>query len=263
MRRIRNLAHLAIALCLASPALAAQPPAGLNEFKVELPADLRTIAGRGKTSPVTHALVTIAIPEGLEPDRDAPVLVISASSDAGYQSSRRLLEGYSGAAYEAGWIIVAADPAEPIAVEKDETPLRLALNHAALAVLRKVRPASANAPLAFGGISGGAKYSGWLAAAFAKHGRTVIGVYQSGINQDTLSAAASHFGLLKDEGFKRVRVFVHAGMKDEIATPDDHRNVVASLDRAGFSRVKVVWTAGGHEVAPETLRSALRWFAEK
>jgi hypothetical protein len=258
MRPILAFALLAFALgcSLARPGIA-----GTSEYKVELPADLRRIAGRGTPSPVTHALVTIATPDGLEADREVPVLVVSASSDAGYQSSRRLMEGYSKAALEAGWILVAADPAEAIPVEKDETPLRLALNHAALAVLKKVRPASGDAPIAFAGISGGAKYSGWLAAAFAKHGRKVIGVYQSGINQDTLSAAATHFELLKGD-FKRVRVFLHAGMKDGIATPDDHRNVIASLDRAGFSRVKVVWTAGGHEVAPETLRRALEWFAE-
>jgi hypothetical protein len=38
------------------------------------------------------------------------------------------------------------------------------------------------------------------------------------------------------------------------------RNVMASLERAGFSRAKVAWTSGGHEVEAESLRGALRWF---
>ena len=40
---------------LATPAFAAT-----SEFKVELPAELRKMAGRGTLSPVTHAAVTIA-----------------------------------------------------------------------------------------------------------------------------------------------------------------------------------------------------------
>lgn len=247
---------LAPLICLAS----ASAFAATHEYKVELPSELRRMAGRGALSPsVTHAAVTIVVPDKLAPDAEAPVLVVSATSDARYSSSRRLLEAYSKVALENGWIAVAADPGEPLEADKDNASVRLALNNAALAVLRKVRPKSADAPLAFGGFSGGAKYSGWLAAAFAKQGRTVIGIYLSACNEDTVSKGATQFGL--DARFKRVPVFVQAGAMDEVASPEAHREVAASIERAGFSRVKLVWTPGGHRVEPESLGSALGWFS--
>ena len=233
--------------------------AATSEYKVELPAELRRMAARGALSPpVSHAAVTIALPDTLAPDANPPVLVVSATSDAAYSSSRRLLEAYSKVALENGWIVVAADPGDPLPPDKDNASVRLALNNAALAVLRKVRPKSGDAPLAFAGFSGGAKYSGWLAAAFAKQGRAVVGIYLSGCNEDTVSSAATQFDL--DARFKRVPVFVQAGATDEVATPEAHREVAASIQKAGFSRVKLVWTPGGHRVEPESLGAALGWF---
>lgn len=217
------------------------------------------MAGGGTASTVTHALVTIATPDALAPDAGAPVLVVSATSDAGHQSSRKLLGAYSKAALDRGWIVVAADPGEPVAPDRDTSQLRLALNNAALAALRKLRPAAANSPLAFAGFSGGAKYSGWLAAAFAKQGRKVIGLYQAGIDEDTFSAAARHFGLL-DARFRRTPVFLQAGAKDAVATPEDHRKVAASLVRSGFEHVRIETSPGGHEVDAWSLREALEWF---
>jgi len=220
---------------------------------VELPEELRRMAG-----PVSHAWVAIAIPDGLPDTHEAPVLVVSATSDANYRSSRKLMAAYVPAAMERSWIVVAADPVEPVAPEADDAALRLALNNAALAVLRKQRPTTATANLAFAGFSGGAKYSGWLAAAFARQGRTVIGVYQSGVNADTLSEAARHFGL--DASFRKTPVFLHSGAKDAIATPEDHRKVAASLRRAGFENVRIETRPGGHEIDPPSLREALEWF---
>jgi predicted esterase len=251
---------LSMAVALAAFAAAAAPfKEGLNEFRVELPAELRSMAGRGKASPVTHAAVTVAVPSGFSAGTPAPILVVSATSG---RSSRDLLQAYARAAAESGWILVAADAEPPVPLADDQVPLRLALATAAVAGLRHQWPASADSPLAFGGFSGGAKYSGWLAASFAKRGRNVVGVYFSGTNEDTLSAAAAHFEI-KDERFKRVAVFVQAGARDEVAGPEDHKRVVASLQRAGFERVKLTWTSGGHEIAPESLRGALDWFGAR
>ena len=248
-------------LAAALPMLAGAAPfaEGLNEFKVELPAELRTMAGRGKLSPITHAAVMLAVPNGMRVEGPAPVLVVSATSG---RSSRELLRAYAQAASESGWVLVAADAEPGLPVAEDQLSARIALVTAALAGLRHQWPASAEAPLAFGGFSGGAKYSGWLAASFAKRGRNVVGVYFSGTNEDTLSAAATHFEIT-DERFKRMAVFVQAGARDEVAGPEDHKRVVASLQRAGFGRVKLSWTSGGHQVAPESLRGALDWFSQR
>jgi predicted esterase len=251
-----------LAALLAASVLHAAPgltPGTLNEFTVELPMALRTMAGRGQLSPVKHAVVGIAIPANIDMAHEWPVLVINATSDPQFRSSRRLLGDYAATALGAGWIIVAADPGEDVTLEQDDVPLRLALAKAALATLASQWPGAANAPLAFGGFSGGAKYSAWLAAAFASEGRTIIGIYMAGINQDTLIPAAEKFNVL-DAKFKNVPVFLQAGRRDEVATPDQHRAIFTDLKRAGFRRVQIAYFPGEHEVDPAPLRAALEWF---
>ena len=102
-------------------------PGGPSEFSVELPQELRQIAARGGPSPVAHALVTVAVPENFDATRSYPVMVISATSDPQYHSSRRLLGTYAEMAIAGGWILVAADPGEEVSVERDDVNLRYAL----------------------------------------------------------------------------------------------------------------------------------------
>ena len=242
---------------LAAPGLTA---GALNEFDVELPVALRNIAGRGSLSPVTHALITIAVPPKMDLGRERPVLVISATSDAGSHSSRRLLRAYAETALASGWVLVAADPAESVTAEQDDVPLRLALNTAALAVMGRQWARGATAPLAFGGFSGGAKYSGWLAAAFASQGRTVIGLYLAGINQNTLLDAATQFKVLNTD-FKRIPVFLQSGEQDEVATRNIGRCWRA--DSRGIQERSHRILPGTHEVEPGPLRIALEWFMSR
>jgi predicted esterase len=258
IRLLALLISLIATAALAAPGLTA---GALNEFDVELPTALRNIAGRGSLSPVTHALITIAVPPKMDLARERPVLVISATSDAGSHSSRRLLRAYAETALASGWVLVAADPAESVTVEQDDVPLRLALNTAALAVMGRQWARGATAPLAFGGFSGGAKYSGWLAAAFASQGRTVIGLYLAGINQNTLLDAATQFKVLNTD-FKRIPVFLQSGEQDEVATTAEHQDLAGELIRAGFKNVRIVSFPGLHEVEPGPLRIALDWFSE-
>src|SRR5438105_2791282 len=187
-------------------------PGGPSEFRVEFPAELRRLAGRGQLSPVAHALVTIAVPESFDPARNWPVMVISATSDPQYHSSRALLRAYLDTALGAGWILLAADPEEDVTVDQDEVLLRYALDTAALAVLKLQWPGADTAALGFGGFSGGAKYSGWLAAAFANQGRTIMGLYLAGINEDTVSRAARELSILSDT-YRRVPIFLQSGEK--------------------------------------------------
>ena len=232
-----------------------------SEFNVELPRELRQIAGRGQPSPVTHALVTVAVPATFDAARDYPVMIISATSDPRYHSSRGLLRAYAQAARASGWILLAADPAEEISVDRDDVGLRYTLNAAALGALASQWPAAGKAPLAFGGFSGGAKYAGWLAAAFARQGRSIIGIYLAGINTDTIVPAAEHFDVL-NETFRRIPVFLQSGENDEIATPADHQGVRDELQRAGFKYLRFERVPGSHEVNPVPLRAALDWFRE-
>jgi predicted esterase len=256
---VRFLA-LAAALLFASVATGTGLKAGgSSEFNVELPQELRQIAARGGPTPVSHALVTVTVPANFDAARSYPVMVISATSDPQYHSSRRLLAEYAEVAVAVGWILVAADPAEEVSVERDSVNLRYALSAAALAALESQWPEAAKAPLAFGGFSGGAKFSGWLAAAFGRQGRSIIGIYLAGINADTVISAARDFGVL-NESFRRTPVFLQSGRSDGVATPVDHRRIHDQLKRAGFSEVSIEYGAGSHEVDPRSLRTALDWF---
>jgi predicted esterase len=251
------------ALLLGSAAIAAPVfnPGGLSEFRVELPRELREFADRGRLSPVTQALVTVAVPADFDPAGEWPIMVISATSDPGFNSSRRLLGAYTEPALAAGWVLIAADPAEKISVEDDDVLLRFALNTAALAALQLQWPRAGRAPLGFGGFSGGAKYSGSLAAAFVSQGRRVIGVYLAGINQESLVSAGRQFKVM-NEAFKRIPVFLLAGEQDEVATPADHRGVQADMQDAGFKHVRLEYFPGSHAVETAPLRRALEWFHE-
>jgi predicted esterase len=248
-----------LALFLAATAAASGlEPGRLNEFKVELDRELRQLAGRGQLSPVMHAIVTIAVPQNFDATRDWPVMVVCATTDPGYNSSRRLLGAYADTALASGWILIAADPGEPV---EDDVALRYALDVAALAVLKLQWPGAEKAKVAFGGFSGGAKCSGWLAAAFASQGRTIMGIYLAGINEDTVSSAAQTLRVL-DEKYKRIPIFLHSGDRDPIATPSDQLAVSNSLHKAGFTNVRIEYFPGAHMVDAGQLHTALEWFRE-
>jgi len=104
-------------------------------------------------------------------------------------------------------------------------------------------------------------YSGWLAAAFAKEGRNIIGMYLAGIPQNTVLDAARELNLL-NEPYRRVPIFLQSGETDEIATMADHRRLQDELRRAGFQNVRIEYFPGPHTVNPRPLRAALDWFVE-
>src|ERR1700751_1166406 len=106
--RAKQLVALLLPLMLGSAVLAAGlNPGASSEFKVELPRELRMLAGRRQLSPVTQAQVTIAVPANFDAARDWPVLIVNAPLFARSYSSRRLLRAYAETAFAAGWITIA------------------------------------------------------------------------------------------------------------------------------------------------------------
>ena len=236
-------------------------PGAISQFQVELTPELRRIAGHGELSPATQAAVAIAVPKDFDPARAWPIMIVSATPDRPYHSSQGLLAEYAPAARDQGWILLAADPIPDVPKAQDHAMLRFAVSFAALAVLRSQWPGADNAPLAFGGFSGGAKYSGILAAAFAGERRRIIGIYAAGINEDTIASAAREMNVLNAD-YRRIPIFLQSGESDVIATPVDHRRVQGELERAGFKRTRIEYFPGRHEVEPALLRTALQWFSE-
>ena len=255
---------LAITFFVCAATMQADPvlkPGGMVEFLVEMPQALREFAAGGRTSPVKTVRVAVVVPANFDPTRVWPIMVISATSDPEYNSSCVLLGQYAKAALATGWILLAADPQEKVGLAEDNLQLRYALASTGLSGLEQLWPGAAKAPLAFGGYSGGAKHSGWLAAEFAAQGRPAIGVFQGGINKETVALAGRRLNVLND-AYRRIPVYLQGGTKDEIATPEAHRAVAAALKRSGFVHVRLEFNEARHAIDTRQLQQALEWFGE-
>jgi len=235
-------------------------PGEVVEFTAPLSADLRNFASpTDRPVAFTEAKCAVAVPGNFSPDRAWPVLLVSATSDPGYNSSRQLLRQFAAPALKAGWIVVAADPPSPVAAVEDTDPLRYALLAGALTRLHEAWPGLAGWPRAFGGFSGGAKRSGTLAAFSLLLGHPPIGIFQAGCNQATLRFALS-IPQLPHAPFLATPVFLSSGRRDPIATTAMMQEVADDLTGAGFRTLKLERFNGGHEVDPAQVEAALRWF---
>jgi hypothetical protein len=238
-------------------------PGGVVEFRAEVPLELRRIIGGGNLSSVTNALVALAVPKSFDAARSWPILIVSATSDAGLTQSRRALRNFVAPALAAGWVVVAADPAEPLAnADEDTNLLRYGLIKAALSALATAWPDAAQWPVAFGGFSGGSKRSEILAFIATLDGRPPIGLFLGGCNEAPVELALRKYreplpALL------RAPVFLSSGTRDDIATPAQHRDVERALLDAGFTDVRLETYPGRHELSHEQVRTALDWFSQR
>lgn len=229
-------------------------PGDMLELRVAVPAVLHSMAGA-----VRVARMTAAIPQRFDARRGAPVLVVSATSDAGHASSRRLLEVYRGAAVAAGWLALAVDPDEPVEPGLDTLSMRFALVRTALGALRPRWPGGAAPPLGLAGFSGGAKYAGRLASLFALQRDRLAGLFLGGINEEVVADSARRLGVLDDD-FRAVPIALQAGRDDEVAPPERHRAALAALSEAGFRSVRLDLIDGAHVPSAAMLPEALAWF---
>jgi hypothetical protein len=223
-------------------------------FTVELPLSVKRKADavQDGNANLVHTKMAIAVPNGFDPQKSWPVLVICNTE--GY-SNIDAMNMYKQSAFDEGWVIMAADDVE---AQKDkEGATREACAGAAFDYLSAAWPASKNWATACGGMSGGGKNSAFLAAYLAKDGRRVIGMLMMGVNQDMASVAN---GRSHPIGFQQVPVFLSSGKKDTIATPAQHESVKTSLRGGGFYKVRLESHDGAHEVYPPHVNEALRWF---
>jgi hypothetical protein len=200
----------------------------------------------------------LTFPNGFNPARHWPILIVTSTADFNITSPMDV-DLYRRAATDEGWVILAPDAT--IRPRIDSTQWRLGLLGAALEVLHKDWPQSANWPVAFAGFSGGAKYSGILGAMLAKSGAVrICGFFLSGDNEDRLSTGFRNYHPSRD--FLETPIWLNSGAFDRIATPRDHDLVKASLERTGFRRIHLERFDGRHEVKTAQVRLALRWFRE-
>jgi hypothetical protein len=229
-------------------------------LKVTVPDEWRRMAGGGKRGAAKGAMIAYATPPGFDPGRVWPILIVSATSDPGYNSSVAHLEDFLPASRSAGWVLLAADPLVAAPPPLDTNERRYAHARAALEHLRSIWPGSEKWPIALGGYSGGAKRSGWLAALFARDGRMPIGIFQGGCNAATVVESVNIYSPPRGP-FRSVPVYLSSGEADGISTPGHHRQVATALHADGFGHVRLAHHAGGHRLHLPHVEEALAWFA--
>lgn len=214
-------------------------------------------AAGGNPRPTTGRAL-ISFPKNFDPARSWPILIIVSTSDY-HRTNAMDAPFYQEPGMAEGWIVLAADAT--IGPHEDSEAWRVALVSAALQMIHTEWPQSARWPVAFAGLSGGAKRSGFLAAMLESANPIRIrGFFLAGINDDRISVAYKMYHPPPD--FLDIPIWLSSGISDPIAPPFRFEHVRASLVNTGFKHVRLESFAGSHEVEPAQVRIALRWFRQ-
>ena len=119
------------------------------------------------------------------------MLVVFSTSDFKHQNRDDLVNFYRPTALAEGWVLIAGDG--PDAGEQDSSGWRAGHTLAALDALHRSFPGSKKWPIACAGYSGGAKRAGLLAPLLAVGGYRIIGLFLTGINEDTITEGYRKF----------------------------------------------------------------------
>lgn len=243
-----------------SATLAGQPVPPGQTLDIRFPIDkyFQDYAASGGNPRPATGRALISFPKGFDPARTWPILIVISTSDY-HRTNAMDAPFYQEAGIAEGWIVLAADAT--IGPREDSEAWRVALLGAALQMIHKDWPQSARWPVAFAGLSGGAKRSGFLAAMLSSTNPVKIsGFFLAGINDDRISVAYKTYQ--PPPGFLNIPIWLSSGTGDSIAPPFKSEHVRASLVNTGFKHVRVESFAGGHEVDPAQVRLALRWFRQ-
>ena len=233
-------------------------PGGVIRAEVPLSAQEQTYASERGNQPPAHAIATLAVPQGFDPNKSWPVLIVLATTDGHRRNGEDLVSFYLKTALSEGWVLLAGDG--PVTPQQDSSAWRSAMTLAAVDALQRSFPASRQWRVACAGFSGGAKTAGIVAPLLAVAGCHVNGIYLTGINQDQLGEGYRRFH--PGTAFLQTPIFISSGQSDPIAALDQQMQVKLSLQKTGFSRVRFEMFPGRHSFKLSHLLEALRWFRQ-
>src|SRR5437879_9244467 len=231
-------------------------PSSTVQANVPLSAVAKSYAEQGGNPVPPSAVAVLATPANFDPRKSWPVLIPCSTSDFKRQNRNDLVQFYQRVGLSEGWVLLAGDG--PQHARSDTAAWRLAMTMAAIDALHRSFAGSEKWPIACAGFSGGAKGAGSIAPVLARNGCRVTGIYLTGVNEDYLSGgyARAHPGA----NFLSTPIYVSAGHDDRIARLEQQYDVVGSIKRTGFQRIRIGTFRGGHEVNDAQTSIALRWF---
>ena len=233
-------------------------PGSTVKANVPLTAQEKSLAAQGGNVVPPNAVAVLATPNNFDPRKSWPVLVICSTSDFKRQNRDDLADFYRRIGLAEGWVLLTGDG--PQHARNDTAAWRGGMTLAAINALRRSFPGSEKWPIACAGFSGGGKGVGYVAPLVAKSGCRVSGIYITGANEDHLSDGYTKIG--PGAAFLNTPIYISAGRDDRIATVEQQYNVVGSIKRTGFTRIRIGTFHGGHEVNDAQTSIALRWFRE-
>ena len=215
-------------------------------------------AAQGGNPRPTTGRALLFFPNGFDPARSWPILIITSTTDFGCTSIKDA-PWYRDAAMKEGWVVLATDAT--IQPRTDSLRWRLSILTAGLQMIRNDWPQSAQWPVAFAGFSGGAKRSGILASMLASNrGFKICGLFLAGINSDRVTAGYKDYQPPAD--FLNTPIWISSGTADQIAPPGAQEDVYYSLKRTGFKQVRLEKFFGGHALKRAEIPRALHWFRQ-
>jgi hypothetical protein len=233
-------------------------PGSTVRANVPLSPQEKSYAAQGGNPVPPNAVAVLATPGNFDPTKTWPVLVICSTTDFKRQNRDDLVDFYRRVGLAEGWVLLAGDG--PQQARNDNVAWREAMTMAAIDALHRSFAGSEKWPIACAGFSGGGKGVGYVAPFLARNRCRVIGIYMTGANEDHLSDGYTR--LHPGPDFLNTPVYVSAGRDDRIATIEQQYNVVGSIKRTGFQRIRIGTFHGGHEVNDAQTSIALHWFRE-
>lgn len=233
-------------------------PGSTVKANVPLTPKEKSLAAQGGNVVPPNALAMLATPADFDPRKSWPVLIPCSTSDFKRQNRNDLVQFYRTIGLADGWVLLAGDG--PQHAHNDTAAWRGAMTLAAINALRHSFPGSEKWPIACAGFSGGGKGVGYVAPLLAKSGCRIIGIYMTGANENHLSDGYAR--IQPGASFLSTPIYISAGQDDRIATVEQQYNVLGSIKRTGFSRIRIGTFHGGHEVNDGQTSVALGWFRQ-
>ncbi len=262
-RTSKNFTAFCLIALLVLTGTASGEPLQLTPLEINIlqiastPAEAQALAEGGAGQPEV-VLVGLALPADFDPTRPTPILYTSVTGDP-YRSNLKEMEVYRARALARGWIVLTGQPHPWPARERDTVLGRRASAWAAFRTLEECFPGSHTWPTAFAGFSGGSKMTQLLAGDSLARGRTVIGAWMSGCNED-------HTATIRDEyhpdenALWNIPYFLSSGKWDRVSTRPQMRAVQRSLENHGARHLRFAGFKGKHAYYLPHLDEALAWF---